>query len=129
MPTPSPRINVVVSVEQHQLLTELGQLQGRSLGSYLREMLDNTTPLLVAMLPVYRAAAQQAQMQPQLLQKAIRDAQAGLDEKTAQLDLLKLISEVSSGVANDAVGAAAAASSVAREDGGKPASGKGRKRA
>lgn len=56
MPSPNPRINVVVSHEQRELLADLSALQGRSAASFLRELLDTATPLLRAMLPVLRAS-------------------------------------------------------------------------
>lgn len=116
MPTNNPRIAVVVTSDQHKLLTELGELQGRSAASFLREMLDAGTPMLEAMLPVYRAAQAQVAMQPEALQMAIRDALAAVDGRRAQLDLLKLLAASEANSANDA--GADAAPSGAREDSG-----------
>lgn len=114
MPAVNPRIGVVVSTHQHALLTELGALQSRSTASFLRELLDAATPMLEAMLPVYRAAAAQVAMQPEALQMAIRDALADVDGKRAQLDLLKLLAASEANSANDAD--ASTAPSGARED-------------
>ena len=114
MPTNNPRIAVVVTSDQHKLLTELGELQGRSAASFLREMLDAGTPMLEAMLPVYRAAQAQIAMQPEALQMAIREALAAVDGKRAQLDLLKLLAASEANSANDA--GDATGPSGARED-------------
>lgn len=116
MPTPNPRLMVTVTPEQHDLLAQLGALQGRSSASYLREMLDAATPMLQAMLPVYRSAAAQVAMQPEALQMAIRDALSDVDAKKAQLDLLRLLAATEAAHANDAD--ADAAPSGAREDAG-----------
>ena len=113
MPSKLPRLNVTVTSHQHDLLAELGSLQGRSSASYLREMLDASTPMLEAMLPVYRAAAAQAAMQPEALQMAIRDALSSIDTNRAQLDLLRLLEASGANSANDA--GAALAPSEARE--------------
>jgi hypothetical protein len=129
MPTKSPRLNVTVTEQQHALLVELGALQGRSAASYLREMLDVSTPMLVALLPVYRAAAKQEAMQPEALQLAIKDALAGVEAQRDQLDLLSLIAGTTPASANDqAPRAVGAAPNGVREDDGRPAH-KRRKRA
>lgn len=101
MPASNPRLNVTVTPHQHQLLMELGELQGRSAASFLREMLDAAMPMLDAMLPIYRSAAQQAAMQPEALQLAIRDALAGVEAQRAQLDLLGLIADTTPNTSND----------------------------
>ena len=116
MPTRNPRVNVCVTSEQHTLLLELGKLQGRSAASFLREMLDSTMPVLIAMLPVYRAAAAQQAMQPEALQLAIRDAIAAVDAGRDQLDFLHHLAHVSSAISNDQGEEAAPAPSEARED-------------
>lgn len=116
LPAVNPRIGVVVTSDQHKLLTELGALQGRSTASFLRELLDAAEPMLQAMLPVYRAAAAQVAMQPEALQMAIRDALGEVDGKRAQLDLLRLLAASEGHSANDAD--ADSAPSGAREDAG-----------
>ena len=114
MPALNPRIGVVVTPHQHRLLVELAELQGRSAASFLREMLDAGTPMLEAMLPVYRAAQAQIAMQPEALQMAIREALAAVDGKRAQLDLLKLLAASEANSANDT--GDATGPSGARED-------------
>ena len=59
MPTQKPRLNVTVTPEQHALLRELAELNGGSAAGYLRQMLDQATPLLRATVPALRMAAQE----------------------------------------------------------------------
>ena len=60
MPTQLPRVNVTVTQEQHALLLEMAQLDGgRSAAGFLRELLDQVTPLLRVTVPAMRAAAQE----------------------------------------------------------------------
>lgn len=114
MPTKLPRLNVSITEHQHALLAELGRLQGRSSASFLREMLDQSTPMLEAILPIMRAAAEQVAMQPKQLSDAIRNAVAEVDAQKAQMNLLKLMVDTEHSSANDRGGDAA--SSGARED-------------
>lgn len=99
--TKNPRVNVVVTKQQHQLLVELGALQGRSAASFLREMLDTAEPLLAAALPVWRTIKEQAQAQPEMLRKAIETALHELQVNVDQLDLLKLIAQQQPAISND----------------------------
>jgi hypothetical protein len=115
MSNSNPRLNVTVTPEQHAMLLELGALQERSAASFLREMLDTATPMLAALLPVYRAAAAQQAIQPQALQMAIRDALEGVEANRAQLSLLDQLGTVQP--ANSHGGPERSpASSEARED-------------
>lgn len=117
VPTKLPRLNVTITEHQAELLRELGELQGKSSASYLRDMLDQATPMLETILPVWRAAAAKVAMQPQELQRAIRDALETVDAQKAQLSLLEHVAAVQPRLANDP-GGAAAGPSGAREDGG-----------
>jgi len=128
MPTSSPRINVTVTPEQHSMLLELAELQGRSASSFLREMLDGSMPMLRALLPIYRRAAQAAEIQPQALQAAIRDALAAVEAGREQLDFLGTLTAVEAHSANDRDGATVPAASGASEENDAPAR-RNRKRA
>ena len=97
----NPRINVVVSPEQHSLLMELGALQGRSASSFIREMLDAAEPMLAAQLPLWRAVVEQAQAQPEILRKAIHQSLLDLQSNVDQLDLLKLLVQHQPAISND----------------------------
>lgn len=81
MATGNPRLNVTVTPEQHQLLLELAKLNGGSAAGYLRQMLDQATPLLRSTVPALRMAADEmnttrAQAQGALddMLRALRDA-------------------------------------------------------
>ena len=95
MPSKLPRVNVVVSVEQHELLMELARLQHRSASSLLRELLDASTPFLRAVLPVLQAREAAVEEMPGKLEKAALGAlQALLGDDPAQLDLVDHIASV-----------------------------------
>jgi hypothetical protein len=130
MPSRSPRINVVVTEEQHALLLELGALQQRSASSFLREMLDAATPMFRAALPIWRAAAKQAEAQPEALRQAIQDVIGEADANRDQLDLLQLLAgHLPGSSSNDSPSASDAAASGASEDVSGREAASGRKRA
>lgn len=62
MATKLPRLNVTVTKEQHGLLLELARLNGGSAAGYLRQMLDQATPLLRVTVPMMRAAAEEMEV-------------------------------------------------------------------
>lgn len=115
------------------MLLELGDLQGRSAASYLREMLDAAMPMLRHALPVLRAAAAHEEEQPEALvrqaQEAIRGTLGELEANVDQLNLLELLAGYTPGSAsNDVVEGAAATTSGASEDGSTRKRARGRKR-
>ena len=59
LPTRLPRLNVTVTEEQHALLLELAKLTGGSGAGFIRQMLDQATPLLRATVPALRLAAEE----------------------------------------------------------------------
>lgn len=86
MPTHLPRVNVVVTEEQHALLSELRRLDPsiRSSASFLRTLLDQVTPLLRKTVPLMRAAAEELDTSRESLREPLREFMAELH----QLDLL-----------------------------------------
>ncbi len=60
MPTQLPRLNVTVTREQHALLLELASLDPdtRSAAGFIRDLLDQVTPLLRATVAAMLAAKQ-----------------------------------------------------------------------
>lgn len=104
MPTKLPRLSVVVTEEQHALLTRLGALQDRSAASFIRELVDTATPLFRALLPVLDAQAAAIEAQPAQLAKAVTEALQGvLGHDPDQIDLLAHIAAlVASGEAGEA---------------------------
>lgn len=105
MPTRLPRINIVVTEEQHALLSELAQLDPttRSSAGFVRELLDQVTPLLRAQVPAMRVAAQEKNAAAESLREPLR---AFLDQME-QMNLLDVLETPS----------APARSGVSREDG------------
>lgn len=90
MPTKLPRLNVTVTAEQHALLLELAALNGGSAAGYLRQMLDQATPLLRATVPALRLAAQEMTSTREQANQALLGMLDALRESTGidQLDLL-----------------------------------------
>lgn len=80
-----PRVNVVVTEEQHALLLELASLEkGTSASGFLRELLNRVTPLLRKTVPMMRAAHQARGEASQELRQAV----AAFMGEMQQLDLL-----------------------------------------
>lgn len=118
MPSPFPRINVVVSQEQRDLLAELGAIQGRSAASYLRELLDMATPLYRSLMPVLRASQDvRDQVSAGIEQRVAELVQQALTGKTAdgQVDLEEFIAAASAAACADVGGAGGRAGSLAGE--------------
>lgn len=85
MPTHLPRVNVTVTEEQHALLLEMAKLdRGRSAAGFLRELLDQVTPLLRVTVNAMRAAAQEQNNAKAELGAMVSEIQALI----AQRDLL-----------------------------------------
>jgi hypothetical protein len=85
-----PRVNVVVTKEQHALLLELASLEpGLSASGFLRELLDRVTPHLRTTVQLMRTAAQEtdsarAELREMLTQLAgLMQQQDLLDAPTA----------------------------------------------
>jgi hypothetical protein len=84
---PSPRVNVVVTLEQQALLLELARLDPdtRSASGFLRQLLDEVTPLLRITVPMMRAAAEELDSSREGLRGPLRDFLGRLE----QMDLLE----------------------------------------
>jgi len=82
----SPRVNVVVTEEQHALLLELAALDPatRSASAFLRHLLDQVTPLLRKTVPMMRAAAEETALARGQLREPLRE----FLREMHQLDLL-----------------------------------------
>jgi hypothetical protein len=90
MPTPSPRVNVVVTEEQRALLFELARLDPsvRSASAFLRTMLDEVTPLLRTAVPLMRAAAEELDTTRAEAREKLRRPLADFLHEMNQMDLL-----------------------------------------
>ncbi len=87
MPKRLPRVNVTVTPEQHALLLELASLQGGSAAAFLRQMLDQVTPLLRATVPALRSATQEVNSAQHGLNQILSAARdAGLDTQAYLFD-------------------------------------------
>jgi hypothetical protein len=79
-------VNVVVTEEQRALLLELAHLDPdtRSASAFLRQMLDEVTPLLRKTVPMMRAAAEEMDSTREGLRGPLRD----FIREVQQMDLL-----------------------------------------
>ncbi|MFX5245296.1 hypothetical protein ABTD35_21185, partial [Acinetobacter baumannii] len=67
MPSPFPRLTIVLTHEQHHLLSRLASIQQKSQASYVRHLVDLATPSLRALLtPLEQAVAEQEAMDDNL---------------------------------------------------------------
>ena len=62
MPTKVQRLNITISQEQRALLFELAELEGVSVSSFVRGMIDKVTPMLRVAVPMLREAAKQSEL-------------------------------------------------------------------
>jgi hypothetical protein len=79
-------VNIVVTPEQAALLKELALLDPstRSASGFVRQLVDELTPLLRVMVPAMRAASQELDTSREALRGPLRD----FSDKLKQLDLL-----------------------------------------
>lgn len=116
MPSPFPRLAIVVTPEQHRLLSRLSALQGRSQASYVRHLLDLATPSLRALLtPLERAEAEQEALDEGFqcwLEEGLREAEEDLEQQLEFFDPLGI---------EEALETAEAGSADERPQGAEPA--------
>jgi hypothetical protein len=86
MPTLLPRLNVTVTREQHALLLELASLDPDtpSAAAFIRQLIDQVTPLLRTTVPMMREAQKAHGGAREQLREPLRDFMAVM----AQMDLL-----------------------------------------
>jgi len=79
-------VNIVVTEEQHALLSELAELDPdtRSAAGFVRDLLDQVTPLLRSTVPLMRAAAQEMDTNREQLREPLRAFLSAME----QMDLL-----------------------------------------
>lgn len=92
MPKQPPRVNVVVTPEQHALLLEFAKLDPstRSASSFMRDLLDRVTPLLRELVPVMRLASREKE-------QAGEQVRGAIDLLTQQLKQLDMLASTSPG--------------------------------
>lgn len=94
VPTVLPRLSVVLTPEQHHLLTRLADLQGRSAASYVRRLLDVATPSLRSLAARLEGIEADTAAIDENAQAAIAQMlDEAEDELADQLDLLDLCDE------------------------------------
>lgn len=87
MPSPFPRLTIVLTHEQHHLLSRLASIQQKSQASYVRHLVDLATPSLRALLtPLEQAVAEQEAMDDNLQMALEQGLQEAEDELEAQLE-------------------------------------------
>lgn len=86
MPTKLPRVNVTITEEQRSLLSKLRDLDPEhgSASGFLRQLLDQVTPLLRKTVPLMAAAAEELDTNREALREPLRD----FLREMHQLDLL-----------------------------------------
>jgi hypothetical protein len=86
MPTQLPRVNVTVTQEQHALLLELAALdKGRTAAGFMRELLDQVTPVLRATVAMMRVAAQEQVNARSELVGMLAEVQALVEQRSLPL--------------------------------------------
>lgn len=90
MPTLLPRLNVTVTREQHALLLELASLDPDtpSAAAFIRQLIDQVTPLLRVTVPAMRRAAEEQLGAANSLHMPLRAALKRANEAVDQLELL-----------------------------------------
>jgi hypothetical protein len=95
MPTSNPRLMIVVTPEQRDMLAELGKLQDRSAASFVRELVDAATPMFRQLLPVMRAHAEAIDGQPVKMEEAVLEVlRSAYGDDPAQLDMVEHINAI-----------------------------------
>jgi hypothetical protein len=109
MPSILPRLTVVLAPEQHQLLTRLAALQGRSAASYVRHLVEIASPSFRSLLVKLDAVQEHEGAVDENLAAAIDHLVSEAEDQVEdQLDLLSFIDGVEPDF-EDRMGAARAA--------------------
>lgn len=109
MPTPLKRLSIVLTPEQHRLLTRLSDLQERSAASYVRRLLDVATPSLRALCASLEGVEAETAAMDENAQAAIAQmVDEAEDELAEQLDLLEFHHGALEADVEDGTGAALA---------------------
>lgn len=126
MPTVLPRLSVVLTPEQHHLLTRLSDLQGRSAASYVRRLLDVATPSLRSLAARLEGVEADTAAIDENAQAAIAQLlDEAEDELADQLDLLDLCDDADGPAKEGREGAALADRPGPPDDGHPPYSNTG----
>ena len=91
MPTNKPRVAVTLEPHTHEVIERLAQLQGRTRGSVISELLDSVAPSLARTVALLEAAQEAPRQVMQGLRKVVDDLHQELvqvaGDASAQIDL------------------------------------------
>lgn len=91
-PSASPRVNVVVTPDQHRYLMTLARHQNRSAASLVREMIDAAEPLMKRTVELLELTEEATEITRQTAIGAIRNVLDELADLTGTSDQLGLFS-------------------------------------
>jgi hypothetical protein len=92
MPTLKPRVQVTLEPQTHAVIERLAELQGRTRGAVIADLLDSITPVMARTVALLEAAASA----PQQVKDGLRSVVQGVHDElvakggasTAQMDML-----------------------------------------
>lgn len=92
MPTTKPRVQVTLEPETHAVIERLANLQGKTRGAVIAEMLDSIVPAITRTVTLLEAAAAAPETLKDNLRAVVEGAQADLSDASGdsakQLDIL-----------------------------------------
>ena len=115
MPTNKPRVQVTLEPETHAVIARFAQLQGRTRGSVIAELLDSVSPSLTRTVALLEAAFEAPESVKKGLRGVIEDLQGEL--VSASGDAAKQLDFVLSQMEQDAQNSAADPHVVTRPPG------------
>ncbi len=117
MPSGNPRLMIVVTPEQRELLADLAKLQKRSSAAIVRDLVDAATPLFRALRGTLQRAAAVTEAQPALVHEIVSQAlQDAYRDDPAQLVLMQAVNDWVLEGETEAVGEARADRSDGRSE-------------
>jgi len=92
MPTIKPRVNVTLEPQTHEVIERLAQLQGRTRGSVISDLLDSIAPVMGRTVALLEAASSAPQQVKDGLRSVVEGVHNDLLEKagvnSSQMDML-----------------------------------------
>lgn len=136
MATTNPRITVTLTKRQHEVLRSISDTSGKSMSSFLCELIDGSMPMLERMAVTFQKIHKAQQMERQRYVQELDETQAAIEPivqaAVGQFDLFMAKVEARADAVTDAARAAPARRPNARSApstnrGATPPQGKGRK--
>lgn len=98
MPSPFPRVSVVLPPDDYDLLLELSQLEGRSVASYVRRLVELARPSLLKVVEPLKRAEIERRLLDDNLQVALDELLSEAEDELAeQIDLEDFLSSRTKG--------------------------------